>query len=118
MQKNLHNYYWTGKKDYQPGISSGLSLQSDGNLGFYLGGSLLFQESNRLIFSTGISFTKVNKLNTANLGPVENGIRDFITPTDTEIRYDRVYRPSLFVGITYNLSSNKSKESIEKEANK
>lgn len=89
--------------DVQLGLSAGASLATNGNLGFYMGGSLFFLEKNRLILTGGYSFIKVDKLNTANL-KVEDGRYKFISSTDTEIRYDNVYKGALFIGITYNLT--------------
>ncbi len=100
----LVHVYPRGYRDIQPGFSAGLSVEDDADLGFYLGGSLLFTESNRFVFTVGVSMTKIDKLNTANLSDANNGIRTFISEDNTNINYDKVYRPGLFIGFTYNLN--------------
>ena len=87
-------------KGPQPALSAGFSLAQNGNLGFYGGASLMFLEKNRLIISGGYSFNKIKQLNTSNL----NQSNLFITQSDTQIRYNEVYKGSWFIGITYNLS--------------
>ena len=87
----------------QFGMSFGLSLSTNQNLGFYAGPSLFFLEKNRLVLTTGYSFIKVKQLNTSNLSQID-GKYLFNTATDTEIKYDSVYQGALFVGLTYNLS--------------
>ncbi|RIV72108.1 hypothetical protein D2U88_06545 [Flagellimonas aequoris] len=100
----LCHVYFRGIHDLQPGISAGLSVEDDADLGFYLGLSALFTESNRLVFTAGVSMTKIDKLNTANLSDANNGIRTFLSEDNTNINYDKVYRPAFFVGVTFNLS--------------
>lgn len=100
----LCHVYFRGIHDLQPGISAGLSVEDDADLGFYLGLSALFTESNRLVFTAGVSMTKIDKLNTANLSDANNGIRTFLSEENTNINYDKVYRPAFFVGVTFNLS--------------
>ena len=99
----LHSYYnLEGSVD--AGLSVGLSINDDANAGFYLGGSLFFTEKNRLVFTSGVSFIKVNRLNTANLAiNTQSSQFDFTNASDTEIKYDEVYKPSFFIGISYNL---------------
>ncbi|MDF0717002.1 hypothetical protein PY092_12640 [Muricauda sp. 334s03] len=104
----LVHVYPRGFKDIQPGISAGLSVEDDADLGFYLGLSALFTESNRFVLTAGVSMTKIDKLNTANLSDVSNGIRTFISEDNTNINYDKVYRPAFFVGVTFNLSKPES----------
>jgi hypothetical protein len=104
----LCHVYFRGIHDLQPGISAGLSVEDDADLGFYLGLSALFTESNRLVFTAGVSMTKIDKLNTANLSDANNGIRTFLSEDNTNINYDKVYRPAFFVGVTFNLSKAES----------
>lgn len=85
------------------GFSAGASLATNGNLGFYFGGSVFFLEKNRLVLTGGYSFLKVKKLNTANLVPLNNQY-NFVSSTDTEIKYDDVYKGAWFIGVTYNLT--------------
>ena len=85
------------------GYSFGASITEDTNIGFYGGLSLMFLESNRAIITIGCSVVKVKRLNEANLSN-SSGDLLFRSNTDTEIVYDQVYRPALFVGFTYNLS--------------
>lgn len=104
----LCHVYFRGIHDLQPGISAGLSVEDDADLGFYLGLSALFTESNRLVLTAGVSMTKIDKLNTANLSDANNGIRTFLSEDNTNINYDKVYRPAFFVGVTFNLSKAES----------
>lgn len=87
----------------QVGLSAGVSLATNGNLGFYFGGSAFFLEKNRLVLTTGYSFIKLKKLNTANLNKIADDRYEFINTVDTEIRYDDVYKGAWFIGVTYNL---------------
>jgi hypothetical protein len=99
----LHAYYnCSGSVDF--GLSVGLSISDNANAGFYIGLSGFFTESNRLVITSGLSFVKVKRINTANLkiNPVSNQL-DFINEEDTEIRYDEVYKPTFFIGVSYNL---------------
>jgi hypothetical protein len=99
----LHAYY-NLKGSVDIGTSVGLSINDSANAGFYIGLSGFFTETNRLVLTTGISFVKVSKLNTTNL--IYNDVTkeyDFLNQSDTEIKYDEIYRPSFFVGISYNL---------------
>jgi len=98
--------YWDIKGDFDFGISAGLSVNEDSKTAFYLGLSGLFTEKNRLVFTAGLSFLKINKLNKANL-ILEEGVYNFINELDTEIRYDEIYKPSFFIGISYNLAKQK-----------
>lgn len=104
----LCHVYFRGIHDLQPGISAGLSVEDDADLGFYLGLSALFTESNRFVLTAGVSMTKIDKLNTANLSDANNGIRTFVSEDNTNINYDKVYRPAFFVGVTFNLSKPES----------
>lgn len=87
-------------KGPQPALSAGISLAQNGNMGFYGGASVMFLEKNRLVVSTGYAFNKIKQLNTSNVN--QNNL--FITQSDTQIRYNDVYRGSWFIGITYNLT--------------
>lgn len=97
----LHAYY-NFKGNIDAGFSVGLSINDNANAGFYLGLSAFVIEKNRLVFTSGISFNKIKKLNTTNLKN-NSGEYNFTNESDTEIIYDEVYRPSLFIGISYNL---------------
>lgn len=88
----------------QPALSAGISLATSGSLGFYGGASLMFLEKNRLVFTVGYSYLKLKKFNTANVTDAGNDRYKFITKTDTEIKYDEVYRGAAFFSISYNLS--------------
>lgn len=99
----LHAYY-NFKGSLDAGFSVGLSINDNANAGFYMGVSGFFTETNRLVISTGISFNKIKKINGSNL--VFDGSTkqyNFSNESDTEIRYDEVYKPSFFIGISYNL---------------
>lgn len=52
---------------FQPAISSGVSIDGNGSVGFYFGGSLLFTEKNRFALSVGYSLTSVDRLDRGNL---------------------------------------------------
>lgn len=107
--------YPRGFRNYQPGFSAGISTSDNGDLGFHLGVSLLATEgNNRVVFSAGVSFTSLQQLNKGNLRN-ENGNLLFSSPTDTEIKYDNVYKPSFFVGLTFNLSKAADKQKDNKE---
>ncbi|CAM1344784.1 hypothetical protein [Tenacibaculum amylolyticum] len=100
----IHAYpnLWNG---FQPAISSGLSVDTNGTLGFYFGGSVLFTEKNRLALSFGYSLTSVQRLDRGNLtlNEMTNQL-DFSNTQDLEIRYNDVYKGAFFIGVTYNLS--------------
>lgn len=97
----LHAYYnFRGNVD--AGLSVGLSINDNANAGFYFGLSAFFTETNRLVITSGISFNKAKRLNTSNL-IYNSGEYDFSNESDTEIKYDEVYKPAFFIGITYNL---------------
>lgn len=112
----LVHIYPRGYRNLQPGFSLGISSSDDGDLGFHAGLSLLATESkNRIVLSAGVSFISLQKLNQGNLSRnEETGNLEFRTPTDTEIRYDEVYQPSFFAGLTFNLG----KTTDEKEESK
>ena len=97
----LHAYY-NFKGNIDAGLSVGLSINDNANAGFYFGLSAFVTESNRLVITSGLSFNKAKKLNTANL-VYNSGEYDFSNESDTEIKYDEVYKPAFFIGITYNL---------------
>lgn len=105
----LVHVYPRGYKDIQPAFSAGISLEDDADIGFYVGGSLLFTESNRFVFTAGLSFTRIDQLNTTNLSEIqEDGSRTFLSEENTNIVLDNVFRGAFFVGITFNLSNNNS----------
>ena len=89
---------------FQPAISSGVSIDGNGSIGFYFGGSLLFTEKNRFALSVGYSLTSVDRLDRGNLNLNDSNELVFSTPNDIEIRYNNVYKGALFIGVTYNLS--------------
>lgn len=91
-----------------PALSGGFSLTNNGNIGFYLGGSGLFLEKNRLALTAGISCIKVNVLNNGNL--TDNKFNS----DNTIINYDSLYKTGFFVGITYNIFTNNSNKSTSK----
>lgn len=93
-------------RDFTISGSAGLSITNDGTVGFYTGLSGLFTEKNRLAFTVGASAIKIKQLNTGNLKDLGNGKYDFLTPSNTSINYDNLYRTSFFIGITYNISKN------------
>lgn len=89
----------------QPALSAGASLATNGSLGFYGGVSIMFIEKNRLLFTWGYSTLKINRLNIANLtkSTTDNSYQ-FKSNTDTQIKYDEIYKGAWFVGLTYNLA--------------
>lgn len=94
----------------QFGLSFGASLSDNTNIGFYGGFSFFFLEKNRLVFTSGYSFIKIKKINKANLFfDNEHKNYAFTNSTDTDIRYDDLYKGAIFLGVTYNLSSGDSK---------
>jgi hypothetical protein len=97
----LHAYY-NFKGNIDAGFSVGLSINDNANAGFYLGLSAFVTESNRLVLTSGVSFNKIKKINTTNL-KFDAGAYNFINESDAEIKYDEVYKPSFFIGISYNL---------------
>ncbi|MCF2875480.1 MULTISPECIES: hypothetical protein [unclassified Tenacibaculum] len=88
---------------FQPALSTGLSMNSNGTLGFYGGLSFLFTEKNRMVFTLGYSLTNVKVLDRGNLD--KNNL--FVNTNDLEIRYNDVYKGAFFIGVTYNLSKPK-----------
>lgn len=82
----------------KPAFSTGASITDNANLGFYAGASAIFAEKNRFVLTAGLSYIKIKKLDRTNL----SRDNEFIYKTDTEIKYDNIYRPAFFVGITYN----------------
>jgi hypothetical protein len=103
----LVHAYFQSKYNTSFGISAGASLTTTGNVGFYFGGSALFLEKNRLVFTFGYSLIKIKKLNKSNLNSNEKNAESytFSNNKDTEIKYDDVYAGALFIGVTYNLSN-------------
>ncbi|MGV0751308.1 hypothetical protein [Empedobacter brevis] len=97
----LAHVLW-GYNNFSYGLSAGLSTNTDAKLNFYGGASLAFLEKNRLVFTLGISYTNVQRLNRSNL----NEENEFISPKLTDISYTAVYKPAWFFGVTYNLSNN------------
>lgn len=95
--------YMNSRDGFQPAFSAGLSVNSKGSLGFYGGLSFLFTEKNRMVFTAGYSFTKVNVLDTGNLDEELM----FTNKNDLEIKYNNVYRGAVFISLTYNLSEPK-----------
>lgn len=96
----LHGYY-TCSPTFGFGLSVGLSLSENANAGYYFGGSLLLTEKNRLVITGGVSFTKVDRLNTSGLSFKDNTY--YFTEENYQIQYNLVYRPAFFMGISYNL---------------
>jgi hypothetical protein len=84
-------------------IGFGLPLNNQ-DISFYFGPSLLINESkNRVVLSAGISLTKVQKINMAN---IKEGSLDFIGNTNQkQPLYDKVFKPSVFVGLTFNFAN-------------
>lgn len=88
--------------------TGGFSVTAAGNIGFYLGSSLLFLEKNRLAISAGLAYVKINTLDTGNLMPSASADKYvFSSAADTKINYTYLYKPAFFFGITYNLFSGK-----------
>lgn len=106
----INAYRRTGR-DVNVGLSFGFSLPADGaTVGFYGGISALILEKNRLVLSFGFAENKVKELNTGNL--VRDNSSETVSGKETykfsnknyrEINYDKVYRASLFIGVTYNI---------------
>jgi hypothetical protein len=97
----IHAYY-NISPSFATGLSAGLSINDDANASFYLGSSFFFTETNRLVLTTGLSFVKVDTLNTANLFTDDKN-NYYYTDTNYQLQYEKVYKPSFFIGITYNL---------------
>ncbi len=101
----LAHVYCTNAGNANIAFSTGVSFTSNSSLGFYLGATGLFQEKNRLALTAGVSFTQVKRINTSNLDyDRHHHTAVFSSTSDHEIRYDLVYRPAFFIGVTYNLS--------------
>ncbi len=106
----LLHVYWQSGNALSYGLSAGAGINQNNAIGFYLGGSVFAMEKDRLVATAGISFVPVNTLNRANLTSIlyedGNKVPDklaFISPADTELRYDALYKPAFFMGVTYNL---------------
>lgn len=107
----LFNVYPRTGRDFNMGLSIGISVPTDGtSIGFYGGLSALMLEKNRLVLTAGAAFNKIKLLNTGNLlRELEQGkitgkeTYKFSNKDFKEIKYDDVYRPAFFIGITYNL---------------
>ncbi|MCX6239795.1 MAG: hypothetical protein NTY07_19995 [Bacteroidia bacterium] len=103
----LAHVYCRSDKDYNWALSTGISLANNSNLSFYFGGSFMFTEKNRIVISSGISLNQVQRLNTYNLQAGTGDKYTFLSASDNTIKYDQVYRPAVFISVTYNLSGNK-----------
>lgn len=98
----LAHVFWDFGKTAMFGISSGISINTDAKLNFYAGPSVAFLEKNRLVFTGGLSFVNVKKLNRNNLDANDN----FINPNYLDVSYSEMYKPAIFFAVTYNLFSN------------
>lgn len=96
----LIHAYFDCADGFQPALSAGLSVNSNGNLGFYSGLSFLFTEKNRLVLSMGYSLTSVKTLDRSNL---DTDLK-FVNTNDIDIKYNDVYKGGFFIGLTYNLA--------------
>ncbi|WP_237276511.1 hypothetical protein [Tenacibaculum ovolyticum] len=96
----LIHAYFDCVDGFQPALSAGLSVNSNGNLGFYSGLSFLFTEKNRLVLSMGYSLTSVKTLDRSNL----DTDLEFINTNDIDLKYNDVYKGGFFIGLTYNLA--------------
>ncbi|WP_028887232.1 hypothetical protein [Tenacibaculum ovolyticum] len=96
----LIHAYFDCVDGFQPALSAGLSVNSNGNLGFYSGFSFLFTEKNRLVLSMGYSLTSVKTLDTSNL---DTDLK-FVNTNDIDLKYNDVYKGGFFIGLTYNLA--------------
>lgn len=107
----LFNAYRRTGCDFNWGFSIGLSIPTDGtNIGFYAGVSALIMEKNRLVITLGLAENRIKVLNTGNLIKDSNAEKrsnketyKFSNAEYKEIKYDNVYRPALFLGISYNI---------------
>jgi hypothetical protein len=97
----LHAYY-NITPGLASGLSAGLSINDDANASFYTGVSFFITESNRLVITSGVSFVKIATLKTANLFTDDKN-NFFYTDENYQIQYEKVYKPSFFIGISYNL---------------
>ena len=102
----LAHVFWDWEKTGMFGISSRISFNTDAKLNFYAGLSVAFLEKNRLVFTGGLSFVNVKKLNRNNL--YTNN--DFINPDYIDISYSEIYKPAVFFAVTYNLFNNNSEK--------
>ena len=96
----LIHAYFDCVDGFQPALSAGLSVNSNGNLGFYSGLSFLFTEKNRLVLSMGYSLTSVKTLDRSNL---DTDLK-FVNTNDIDLKYNDVYKGGFFIGLTYNLA--------------
>lgn len=104
----LAHVYKRSCRNVNLAATGGFSVTAAGNIGFYLGSSLLFLEKNRLAISAGLAYVKINTLDTGNLMPSASADKYvFSSAADTKINYTYLYKPAFFFGITYNLFSGK-----------
>lgn len=93
-----HAFYDFGTSlDY--GLSAGISLNTEAKMNFYGGLSVAFTQEKRMVLTGGISYVNVKRLNSSNVDKDMNFISSNI-----EINYVERYKPSFFIGLTYNLS--------------
>lgn len=81
------------------GINADLKELTDVNLGFLAGASAILGRSHKVIVSTGISYSKVNRLKEGEF-KVGTAYKD--TKIDDVV--ERVLRPSWFIAISLNLA--------------
>jgi len=100
----LFHAYWQSRSAVRFGGSAGFSVPLEGKFNFYFGASAHFLEKNRLVFTVGASFVQVNRLNTAQLTEVGKDRYEILKGnTINEPAYNKVFRPAVFLGLTYNL---------------
>lgn len=107
----LLNCYWLTGYNFNIGGSVGLSISTETNVNFHGGLTVFFTEKDRIAFTIGMSLVKVQQLNSKNLIKVENNDilkekADYkFTSANTDITYNKYYRPALFCAFTFNLMS-------------
>ncbi|MGA0558747.1 hypothetical protein ACO2Q8_18965 [Larkinella sp. VNQ87] len=100
----LHAYQRTGKSyaaGIMMGVGAGFKEENALTAAYYLGGSLVLGKTERLMINGGVSFLQVNRLKAGYIRgddyPIDSTKIDDLT--------EKVLRPSLFLGISYNITN-------------
>jgi hypothetical protein len=107
----IHFYRYQPHRAISWGGSIGLHFpinNENNGIQFTGAGTIRFNTIDKLAFSLGVSFRKIQKLNTGNLSKEidKDGQQFFRFKSKTDqISYDKVYKPGLFVGISYNFAT-------------
>ncbi|GAA3643755.1 hypothetical protein [Flavivirga jejuensis] len=84
------------------GIGAGFQGVEDVDLSFYLGGSLIWGKSQKIVFSGGVSYLSVDRLKSDEF---EVGVEYVETGFDLNNVVEKVLKPSLFLSLSYNLTN-------------